>query len=71
MKVGHQALFSITLLVVSIVAQGLWGGTAGLIVSTSIGIFVVANELINSRQQRLITEKIKAFMIDKCKPNYT
>lgn len=71
MRVGRQALFSITLLAVSIVAQGLWGGTAGLIVSTSIGIFVVANELINSRQQRLITENIKAYMIDKCKPNYT
>lgn len=35
-QVGKQALFSMSLLAVSIAAQGIWGGSAGIIVSISV-----------------------------------
>ena len=69
-RVGKQALFSLSLLAVSIAAQGIWGGIAGIVVSTSIGFVFITNVLIDIRQQRIFSEKIRAYMIDKSKPAY-
>ena len=40
-NVGKQTLFSLSLLAVSIAAQGIWGGPAGIIVSVSTGIILI------------------------------
>lgn len=68
MKVGKQALFSLSLLAVSIAAQGIWGGTAGLIVSISTGIILISYALADTVHQRKFSEKIRVYMIDKCRP---
>lgn len=67
-QVGKQAMFSLSLLAVSIVAQGVWGGHAGIIVSISIGIICIAYSLGTAAHQRCFSEKIQIYMIDKCKP---
>lgn len=67
-QVGKQALFSLSLLVVSIVAQGIFGGCAGIIVSVSAGIIYVTYSIASSVHQRNYSEKLRIFMIDKCKP---
>lgn len=67
-QVGKQALFSLSLLAVSIVVQGVCGGCAGIIVSTSVGIICVVYSLGTVVHQRHFSEKLQIYMIDKCKP---
>lgn len=67
-QVGKQALFSLSLLAVSIAAQGIFGGPAGIIVSVSSGIIFVTYSVADIVHQRHYSEKLKIYMIDKCKP---
>ena len=67
-QVGKEALFSLSLLAVSIVAQGIWGGPAGLIVSISSGIIIVAKQLFDASQSRIKTDELREYMIEKSKP---
>lgn len=69
-RVGKQALFSLTVLFVSIVAQGIWGGYAGIIVSTSIGLMVVSYKGVQTLHMKTITENIQLYTIKKCCPIY-
>lgn len=71
LKTGKQAMFSLSLLAVSIAAQGIWGGPAGMIVSVSIGIIMVSYTVIDSVQQRQFAEKIRVYTIDKCQPKFS
>lgn len=70
LRVGKQALFSLTILFASIVAQGIWGGHAGLIVSTSAGLFVVSYKCVQTVHMKVISEKIHIYTINKCCPIY-
>jgi len=70
MQVGKQALFSLSLLAVSIAAQGIWAGAAGLIVSISIGIIMVSYSVADSVHQRHFSEKIRVYTIEKCYPSF-
>lgn len=67
-QVGKQALFSLSLLAVSIAVQGVFGGPAGIIVSVSSGIFFVTYSVADIVHQRNYSDKLKTYMIDKCKP---
>lgn len=67
-QIGKQALFSLSLLAVSIAAQGIFGGPAGLIVSISTGIIFITYSIVDITHQRKMSEKIRVYMIDKCKP---
>lgn len=70
MQVGKQALFSLSLLAVSIAAQGIWAGAAGLIVSISIGIIMVSYSVADSVHQRHFSEKIRVYTIENCYPSF-
>ncbi len=67
-QTGKQALFSLSLLAVSIAAQGIFGGPAGIIVSTSIGIIFITYSIADIVYQRKCSEKLRVYMIEKCKP---
>lgn len=67
-QVGKQALFSLSLLAVSIAAQGIWGGAAGIIVSISIGILLIIYSAGDAIHQRHIAEEIRIYTINKCYP---
>lgn len=67
-QVGKQALFSLSLLAVSIVAQGICGGAAGIIVSVSAGIIFITYSVVDSVHQRHFAEKIRVYTIEKCYP---
>lgn len=69
-RVGKQALFSLTVLFASIVAQGIWGGHAGLIVSTSVGLVVVSYKCVQSVHMKKTAEEIQIYTINKCCPIY-
>ncbi len=70
MQVGKQALFSLSLLAVSIAAQGIWGGPAGIIVSVSVGIILISYTVGKSVHDRHFAERIRVYMIDKCYPSF-
>lgn len=67
-QVGKQALFSLSLLVVSITAQGIFGGPSGIIVSVGVGIIFVTYTIADTVHQRNYSEKLRVYMIEKCKP---
>lgn len=69
-QVGKQALFSLSLLAVSIVAQGIFGGAAGTIVSVSTGIIIITYSIVNDVHLRLFAEKIRIYTIEKCYPAF-
>lgn len=68
LRVGKSAAFSATVLLVSIVAQGLWGGYAGIVVSLSFGVIVVAYKVLDNQHHKQISEKVHVYMIQKCEP---
>lgn len=69
-QVGKQALFSLSLLAVSIAAQGIFGGPAGIIVSVTTGIIFVTYAVADATHQRHYSEKLRIYMIDKCRPRF-
>lgn len=71
MQTGKQALFSLSLLAVSIAAQGIWGGAAGIIVSVSIGIIMITYSVADAVHQRHFAEKIRIYTIEKCYPSFS
>lgn len=66
-QVGKQALFSLSILAVSIAAQGIWGGIAGIIVSVSIGIIVISYGVLTIVHDRHFAETIREKMISEYK----
>lgn len=70
-QTGKQALFSLSLLAVSIAAQGIWGGAAGIIVSVSIGFIMITYSIVDAVHQRHFAEKIRIYTIGKCYPSFS
>lgn len=70
-QTGKQALFSLSLLAVSIAAQGMWGGAGGIIVSVSVGIIMITYSVAGSVHQRHFAEKIRIYTIEKCYPSFS
>ena len=69
-KVGWEALFSLSLLALSIAAQGIWGGYAGLIVSVSTGIIIMTYNVIDIVHTNKFRERVREYTIDKCIPAF-
>lgn len=65
--VGKTAASSLTVLTVSIIAQGIWGGYAGIIVSTGIGIMYFTYGICKSTHDRKLEEHIREFSIEDYK----
>lgn len=70
LQIGKQALFSLSLLTVSVAAQGIWGGAAGIIVSVSIGVIMISYSVKNTVHQRRFSEKIRVYTIENCYPQF-
>lgn len=67
--VGRQILGSASLLSVSIIAQGIWGGTVGIIISTSAGLLYYAYNVGKSVQKARLESKIREYTIELYKPS--
>lgn len=68
--IGKQVLFSLSLLTVSIAAQGIWGGAAGIIVSVSVGIIIITYSVADLVHQRHFAEEVRVYTIEKCYPSF-
>lgn len=69
-QVGKQALFSLSLLAVSIAVQGIFGGPAGIIVSVSAGIIFITYTIVDTLHQRKCSERLRDYMIEQCTPSF-
>lgn len=69
-QVGKQALFSLSLLAVSIAATCIYGGPAGIIVSVSVGIFLLIDSVADSVEKCEFADKVQRYMIEKCYPSF-
>ena len=67
-RTAKGTLFSLLTLTISIIAQGIWGGAAGVIVSTSIGLICISYTLATTVHDRKLTEAIEVFIINKSMP---
>lgn len=63
--------YSLGILFISIVSQGLWGGYAGIIVSISIGLTVVIYQFIKHQVSKKVIENIQLFSVEKMRPIIT
>lgn len=70
-QTGKQALFSLSLLAVSIAVQGIWGGAAVIIVSVSISFIMITYSIVDAVHQRHFAEKIRIYTIGKCYPSFS
>lgn len=70
-KVTRSLGYSLGILFISIVSQGLWGGHAGIIVSISIGLMVMIYQFIKHQVSKKVIESIQLFSIEKLKPVIT
>ncbi|MDD4728836.1 MAG: hypothetical protein PHN55_08820 [Dysgonamonadaceae bacterium] len=68
LRIGKSAAFSATIILMSLVAQWLWGGYAGIIVSISIGVIVLTYRVIGNQHNERIGELIRHYIIQKCEP---
>ena len=70
-QTGKQALFSLTLIAVSIAIQGNRAGAAVIIVSVSIGFIMITYSIVDAVHQRHFAEKIRIYTIGKCYPSFS
>ena len=68
LRTVKQAAFSLSVLAVSIMAQGIWGGVAGIIVSISIGLIVISYKVFMSIHDKQLLEEIRIYTIEKTYP---
>lgn len=66
--VGRQAMFSLSVLAVSVIAQGVYGGPAGIIVSTTIGLIYMTYNVAETIHQRKVADRIREYTIEQYKP---
>ena len=69
-QVGKQAVVSLSILALSIAAQGVYGGAAGIIVSTGAGLILITYSIADSVHQRKFSEKIRGYTIEKYAPYF-
>lgn len=70
-RVGKQATFSTAVLIVSIIAQGIWGGPSGIIVSLSIGLIVLTYKVSLTIHDKKLMKGIRVYTINKSCPSFS
>lgn len=64
---GRTALSSVAMLAVSLAAQGIWGGPAGIIVSTGTGLAILVVDTGKTVHDRRLEERLREYSIEECK----
>lgn len=64
-KAAKSLSYSLGILFISIMAQGLWGGHAGIIVSISIGVFMITYHVIKKGCGRMLYERFVTTLKNK------
>ncbi len=67
-QTGKQALCALSVLAFSVAVQAVCRGHAGIIAHISIGIICIIYSLGTTIHQRHFSERLRIYMIEKCKP---
>jgi len=67
LQIGRQTAFSLSILAVSIATQGIFGGPAGVITSTSLGLLLLGKNIAELVHNREIEKKLHSYMIEQYK----
>lgn len=70
-RVGKQAAFSTAVLIVSIIAQGIWGGPYGIVVALGIGLIVLTYKVSLTIHDKKLMESIRVYTINKSYPSFS
>ena len=70
LRTGKSAALSGSILVLAIVAQGIWGGPAGIVVSVIAGVVMTGVVVYQSAHDREIREQISLKVIELSCPQY-
>lgn len=68
LRIGKSAALSISLLVLSITVQGIWGGPAGIIVSVISGVVITGYTVNKTLHDKKVSEKLTIYTIELCCP---
>lgn len=68
LRTGKSAMLSFSVLLISIVAQGIYGGSAGIVVSIVAGVIVTGISVRRMVRNRKIAERITLHSIELCRP---
>lgn len=69
-RVGKSAALSLALITLSIVAQGIWTGPAGTVVSIAAGIVVTGVSLTKIIIDKETSKRITHYTIDLTRPSF-
>lgn len=69
-RVGKSTALSMTLIVLSVVAQGIWCGSAGMVVSIVAGIIVTGVSLTKIIMDKETSKRITHYTIDLTRPSF-
>ena len=70
LRTGKSAALSFSILIVSIVAQGIWGGCSGLVVSVTAGIIMTGYIITKIQHDKKVTREITYYSIELCRPAF-
>lgn len=68
LRTGKTAALSLSILLISIIAQGLIGGYAGMVVSITSGIILTGYTIVQNKHNNIVARKITYYSIELCRP---
>lgn len=69
-RTGRSAVLSLSILLISIIAQGLCGGCAGMAVSIVAGVVITGYTLVKMNIDRKFAKELSYYTIELYKPNF-
>lgn len=70
LRTGKSAALSFSTLIISIVAQGIWGGCAGLAFSLTAGVIWTGNAITKQCHDKKVTRHVTYYSIELCQPSF-
>lgn len=68
LRTGKTAALSFSVLIISIIAQGIWGGPAGMVVSITAGVIMVGYTLYKIKYDKTLSRNLTFYSIELSKP---
>lgn len=69
LRIGRSAKISFTILGMSVIAQGIWGGHIGMVVSITAGVIMTGSQITMIIHDKGIREKVAIYLVKLCEPN--
>lgn len=69
LRVGKSAKISFAILSMSVIAQGIWGGHIGMVVSVTAGVIMTGVQVTTIVHDKAIRKRIAIYLVELCEPN--